>query len=328
MDQPAQPASGTHPSSRPASARRSRPDWVQANPAKIAASLARALAKPSGGWFVVGASRSFRGSGPFRAQVDNAEIVLWRSSPSGTLRAAPAACPHMGADLADGKVVSGQIICPWHGLSLGGREGTRAHGEWSPFPVHDDGVLVWVQPDPNATDALAQPIIAPRPSVFLEGVIRRDVACEPEDIIANRLDPWHGTHFHPYAFARLEVIQETDTAIDLVVAYKIVAKVEIEVTARFETPEPRTIVMTIIEGEGTGSVVETHATPIVTAAPGRPPKTAMIEATLATSDRPGFVNALKGAVVARPVIRFLANRLWVDDAAYAERRYAVRSSRS
>ena len=35
-----------------------------------------------------------------------------------------------------------------------------------------------------------------------------------------------------------------------------------EVDARFHCPEPRTIVMTIIRGEGVGSDVETHATPL------------------------------------------------------------------
>jgi hypothetical protein len=29
--------------------------------------------------------------------------------------------------------------------------------------------------------------------------------CEPEDVIANRLDPWHGSWFHPYAFSHLVV---------------------------------------------------------------------------------------------------------------------------
>jgi phenylpropionate dioxygenase-like ring-hydroxylating dioxygenase large terminal subunit len=297
-----------------------RPDSVQANPAKIEASLQRALTKPSGGWFVIGATRRFRGKGPFRAEVSDLELVLWRSTPAGPLSAAPAACPHMGAHLADGKIVSGQIVCPWHGLALG----ERRHGGWSPLPVHDDGVLIWIQMNPLASDALPAPIIAPRPLNFFDGVIHRDVICEPQDVIANRLDPWHGAHFHPYAFSRLRVINETDDTIDMVVAYKAGPRFEVEVTARFETPEPRTIIMTIIEGEGIGSVVETHATPITTAAAGRPPKTAVIEATLATSDRPGFANALKGAAVARPIIRFAANRLWADDSAYAARRYELR----
>ena len=32
--------------------------------------------------------------------------------------------------------------------------------------------------------------------------------CEPQDVIANRLDPWHGAWFHPYAFSHLVVDDE------------------------------------------------------------------------------------------------------------------------
>jgi isorenieratene synthase len=63
--------------------------------------------------------------------------------------------------------------------------------------------------------------------------------------------------------------------------------------------------------------VETHATPI---APGR---SAVIETTLATSDRPGFAVALRAARFIRPLIERAAARLWVEDIAYAERRRAV-----
>src|SRR5204863_385712 len=83
-------------------------------------------------------------------------------------------------------------------------------------------------------------------------------------------------------------------------------------------PEPRTIVMRIVGGEGAGSVVETHALPL------EPGRTAIIEATLATSDRPGFRAALGLGAVVRPLMERAARRLWRDDAAYAERRYAVR----
>jgi hypothetical protein len=76
--------------------------------------------------------------------------------------------------------------------------------------------------------------------------------------------------------------------------------------------------MTIIGGDGEGSVVETHATPI---GPGR---TAVVEATLATSDRPQFALALGAARVIRPLIERAAARLWVEDIAYAERRHALR----
>jgi phenylpropionate dioxygenase-like ring-hydroxylating dioxygenase large terminal subunit len=296
-----------------------QPDWVLANPTRIQASLQRALKKPSGGWFVLGAARWFRGTGPWRETVNDQELVLWRAHKTGPLLSAPAACPHMGAHLADGRVADGCLVCPWHGLAL-----REHHGRWRQLPVHHDGVLVWVQLDPGAPDATPAPLIPARPTVFLDGTIRRDAVCEPQDVIANRLDPWHGAHFHPYAFRDLEVIDERDDAIDLNVSYKLVGSKAVRVTARFETPEPHTIVMTIIAGEGTGSVVETHARPITTARPGKPPLTAVIETTLATSERNGFDHALKGAAIARPLIAFSAARLWKDDAAYAERLYLMR----
>ena len=54
-------------------------------------------------------------------------------------------------------------------------------------------------------------------------------------------------------------------------------------------------------------------------------RTAVIEATLATSERPGFGHALKLARWLRPAINARAARLWVEDIAYAERRYQLRA---
>jgi isorenieratene synthase len=95
--------------------------------------------------------------------------------------------------------------------------------------------------------------------------------------------------------------------------------VVVEVDATFHCPDPRTIVMTIVDGEGTGSVVETHATPI---AAGR---TAVLETTLATSERLGFRALQRVGALARPFVEHVARGLWRDDVAYAERTYALRS---
>ena len=58
--------------------------------------------------------------------------------------------------------------------------------------------------------------------------------------------------------------------------------------------------MRIVEGEGTGSLVETHATPLGPGPDGMP-RTEVIEAVIAHSDRPGFVRALRGAPADHPV---------------------------
>jgi isorenieratene synthase len=300
------------PALRDGAAVLSGPDWKQANPRWMERALARTQARPSGGWFVIGASRSI-GPGPARHVIAARDVVVWRAG--GRVHAAPDACPHMGASLADGCVREGRLVCPWHGLELDG-----PHGRWRPFSVHDDGVLVWVRMPAQGQDVSLAPILPERPPSAVDSVMRMDARCEPEDVVANRLDPWHGVHFHPASFSRLRVIDLGEDEVTVRVSYKVWPAFEVEVDARFHSPEPRTIAMTIVDGEGTGSVVETHATPL---GPGR---TAVIEATLATSDRPGFWLARRGAWFLRPLIRRAARKLWVDDVAYAERRYALRTA--
>ena len=82
--------------------------------------------------------------------------------------------------------------------------------------------------------------------------------------------------------------------------------------------------MRIVDGEGQGSVVETHATPLG-AGPDGLPRTAVVEAVIAHSDRHHFGKALVVAPVIRPLMGISATRLWRDDLAYAERLYELRS---
>ena len=139
----------------------------------------------------------------------------------------------------------------------------------------------------------------------LHAVTRLVGVCEPDGIIANRLDSWHGAGFHPYSFTHLDVL--TAPPVDdglaedadrfLVAVTFQIGRLRIPVVAEFTSPEPRTIVVRIVDGGGTGSVVETHATP---GDPGadRRPRTAVLEADIAHSDRTGFVQARKAG--ARP----------------------------
>ncbi len=304
-----------------------RPTYKQAEPAIIEAALQRGLRRPSGNWFVFGASTDVRGGRPFGAKVAGLEIVAWRDQRGG-LHVGPASCPHLGADLATGKVNCGGLICPWHGLRL---EGGREFG-WKPLPAHDDGVLVWVRLDKiGGEEPLDAPVLPKRPSGDrLAAVTRLEGVCEPRDIIANRLDPWHGAWFHPYSFAQLDVLAAPpvdaadDSDVFLVAVTFHLGRVGMPVIAEFTAPEPRTIVMHIVDGEGVGSVVETHASPLGPGPDGRP-RTAVIEAVIAQSDRAGFQHSLRAAPLIRPLMRFAAARLWRDDLIYAERRYALRA---
>ncbi|WP_179809396.1 DUF5914 domain-containing protein [Nocardiopsis sinuspersici] len=306
------------------------PTWREGSPAVIGAALKRALARPSGNWFVLAASTEVRADRPFGRVVAGTELVAWRT-PDGTVHAGPGACPHLGAPLCRGGVDSGRLVCRWHGLSLDG----DGFPGWDPYPVHDDGVLVWVRLDhAGGEDPLEAPVVPerPDPGASLAAVESMAGRCEPEDVVANRLDPWHGSWFHPYSFVGLrvaEVPRGADPDPDRMVVdvgFRVAGRWGVPVRAEFHCPEPRTVVMRIIEGEGLGSVVETHATPLGVDGRGVA-RTAVIEATVASSERTGFAIARKvaGAVV-RPAMRMTARRLWKDDLAYAERRYLLRST--
>ncbi|GLY69609.1 DUF5914 domain-containing protein [Amycolatopsis taiwanensis] len=308
-----------------------RPTFAEARPAVIEAALKRAEAKPSGNWFVFAASRDVRADRPYGATVAGIEFVAWRDRDGG-LRAGPGACPHLGAPLAQAKVDGGALVCRWHGLRL---DACGGHG-WRTLPAHDDGVLAWVRLDlVGGEDPLAEPVLAARPALksCVDSVARVVGVCEPSDVVANRLDPWHGAWFHPYSFTRLSVLStpgrpdrsgEDDTFL-VSVTFRVAPGLGVAVRAEFSCPEPRTVVMRIVDGEGAGSVVETHATPLGPGGDGRP-RTAVIEAVLAGSDRPGFAVARAAAPALRPLIRRAAARLWRDDLAYAERRYRLRSA--
>ncbi|MFI0805745.1 DUF5914 domain-containing protein [Streptomyces echinatus] len=315
---------------RPVAWERQRPTWREASPGVIAGALKRARARPSGNWYVVGASGDLRDDRPLALTVAGREVVVWRGS-DGRPVGGPGICPHLGAPLRDSPVRCGALVCHWHGLAL---HGTPQAG-WAPLPVHDDGVLLWVRLDEVGGEApLDAPVLARRPerARALTAVHTCTGVCEVEDIVANRLDPWHGAWFHPYSFVDLTVVgapggpeDGTDDAFTVDVSFKVAGRVVVPVRAVFTAPGPRTVVMRIVEGEGAGSVVETHATPLGPDELGRP-RTAVTEAVLAASDRAGFAVARRAAPLLRPLVRRAAGRLWRDDLAYAERRWLLRST--
>jgi nitrite reductase/ring-hydroxylating ferredoxin subunit len=303
-----------------------RPTYRDAKPALIQAALDRSQAKPTGNWYAFAASRQVRAGGPLGASVAGVGVVAWRDQ-QNRLLVGPRSCPHLGADLATATVDRGTLICRWHGLAF---DSTGCDLAWKPFPSYDDGILAWVRLDTvGGEPPLDAPVIWGRPTADTIAAVSQLVGvCEPADIIANRLDPWHGAWFHPYSFGRLEVLSTpTERADQFLVAVTFrIGRLGTPVVAEFSAPEARTIVMRIVDGEGTGSVVETHATPLGPGADGRP-RTAVIEAAIAHSPRPWFGRSTRVAGLITPLMRYAMGRLWRDDLEYAERRYQTRSQR-
>jgi len=220
-------------------------------------------------------------------------------------------------------VMDGTMYCRWHGMALT----QQGDSTWRPYRAYDDGVLIWVGLPTQGETVTDRPALPPRPPLddSVTAVIAKPGVCEPQDVIANRLDPWHGSWFHPYAFSHLVVDDEAsnDHVLVVHVTFRLSRTWGVPVRAEFSCPDTRTIVMRIVDGEGSGSVVETHATPLGVDAEGRP-LTMVTEATIAYSDRTGFAVARWMAPMLRPGIRRTARKLWIDDLAYAERRYELR----
>jgi hypothetical protein len=305
-----------------------QPTWAEAKPGLIRSALDRAQARPSGGWFVLAGSRQVRRGRVFGRVVAGRELVAWRTD-DGALHVGPGACPHLGAALCDAPVHDGQLVCRWHGMALGasGRPG------WRTLPAHDDGVLVWVRLDQVDDAPTEEPVLGPRPPAerSLAAVATVIGRCEPEDVVANRLDPWHGAWFHPYSFTALRVLSAprrdclpAEDRFLVEVTFTLTRRIGVPVYAEFSCPDPRTVTMEIVDGEGAGTVVETHATPLRPGTDGLP-RTAVIEAVIAHSDRPGFAHVQRLAPALRPLVEVGARRLWRDDIAYAERRYELRA---
>ncbi len=301
-----------------------RGTWREAKPARIERALAVALDRPTHGWRVAAASSDLARGTTLVRTIAGREVVLWRDA-DGSALAGPGACPHLGASLHDCDVVDGTVLCRWHGMPLG----RDTDPPWATFAAHDDGVLVWVRLGEveEGAQPTETPVLAPRPALeeSIASVVSLPTTCEPRDIIANRLDPWHGAWLHPYAFSDLSVDDDasSDEVLVLDVAYRLGRTFAVPVRAEFTCPDSHTIVMTITDGEGAGSVVETHAT-LLTAPGVHPARTVMTEAVVATSPRVGFRVAKALAPLVRVGMRASATQLWVDDLEYAARRYELR----
>ena len=177
-------------------------DLAAGQAGRIAAALAVAQAQNSGGWFVAGASEDVGRKESVARTIAGREVVLWRDA-EGELVAGPGACPHLGALLDRCPVLDGTLFCRWHGLALT----AERRPAWSPYRAYDDGVLVWVRLPTDGEEPTERPVAAAAAAAAGVGQ-RRDRQpgiCEPQDVIANRLDPWHGSWFHPYAFSHLVV---------------------------------------------------------------------------------------------------------------------------
>ena len=105
-------------------------------------------------WYAVLEGRKLRHKPAGLARLGK-QIVLWRDA-EGQARAALDRCPHRGAQPSQGKVVDGDLQCPWHGFRFGtdgvctrmpceGSDARIPRGmELQMLPARESHGLIWV----------------------------------------------------------------------------------------------------------------------------------------------------------------------------------------
>ena len=262
------------------------PTWRDAKVGIIDAALARPRARPSGNWFVAGASRDVRTGSPVGTTVGDVEVVLWRTA-DGRVHAGPGACPHLARPWTTAAVQRQHCAA----AGTGWRSARRARGLAPVSRPRRRRARLGPRSTRSAARSPPRPRRARAPAAgpVLGRGDRRAGPVRARDVIANRLDPWHGSWLHPYAFSHLRVDDAASTDRPARRRRRLPARAHLGRAGarRLLLPGRADDVMQITEGEGAGSVVETHATPLGADEHGAP-VTQVTEATIAYSDRAGF----------------------------------------
>ena len=166
-------------------------------------------------WYLVGRSREFPRNKVRGLDFIGRRIVFFRGG-DGKLSALDAACPHLGADLSEGRLEENSIRCAFHGwrfdntgacVSTPGahrpeKRKTRA------YPLHEDRGLVYLFNGPRPLFDPPSPF--PGMRTFIPP--RKEIKNHPHVILPNGLDQVHFETLHGLEFVKPpELIQERYT---------------------------------------------------------------------------------------------------------------------
>ncbi len=94
-------------------------------------------------WTLVAAADELPEGGLKSCEVDGRTIVLSRSG--GRYGAIDNRCPHMGGPLAEGEILDGLLVCPWHGREYDPVSGACSLGaSVQSFPVELRGSGIYI----------------------------------------------------------------------------------------------------------------------------------------------------------------------------------------
>jgi phenylpropionate dioxygenase-like ring-hydroxylating dioxygenase large terminal subunit len=156
-------------------------------------------------WYVAARSRDVRVGRVSTAHIGGRPVVLYRDA-AGTVRAADAYCPHLGAWFGRGRVVGGRLECAFHGWRFDpdgpcvAAPGCASVPRRSlrTYPTAERWGLVWIFAGPRPIFELPESSYGPHAAVVR--LPRQRIACHPHLVIANGLDAAHYETLHGLAF--------------------------------------------------------------------------------------------------------------------------------
>ena len=162
------------------------------------------------GWYALGAARAIRPGRVAAASIGNRDIVVYREHDGG-LRAMGRACPHLGADLAQGTVIDKGLQCAFHrwcwapggACSAGG--GVAAGARISTYAVCERWGLVWVWA--GGTPAYDLPLPEPPNRAHVLRLPPQRLMCHPHVVLGNGLDLSHVVPVHRFRFEADPVVE-------------------------------------------------------------------------------------------------------------------------
>jgi len=168
---------------------------------------------PSEAWYVACTPDEIA-ERPLGRTICGERVVLYRGA-GGRAYAAEDFCPHRGAPLSLGFVREGELVCGYHGLTLGcdGRPRSMPAQDVSRFPtarvfpVVERYGFIWIWPgDPDRADAGKLPDLAWAESAdWAYGGGLYHIACDYRLMIDNLMDLTHEAYVHAGSIGQKEI---------------------------------------------------------------------------------------------------------------------------
>lgn len=165
-------------------------------------------------WWPIALSDEIKATLPRALMVNQIPLVAFRT-PDNQVHLLNDWCPHRFAPLSQGKIINGELQCPYHGWQFNGKgvctrvPGLEAPPSCSPiiktYATQEQAGLLWVS-EASTPRMLCLPSAQQQTldTFFIQG----EVQCELVDLIENYLDGFH-THFVHAGWIRKDQQRQT-----------------------------------------------------------------------------------------------------------------------